>query len=1176
MPRGDVAPGSLIQLDFFALRKFDLEDTEFESANSNTTAKLLILKLALKQEIEAIRIFLPPEWNTHVVVWMNKPEVDTMSIDDLYNNFKIIEQKVKKSIEQIHEDDLEAMDLKWQLSLLSMRAKRYYQKTCKKIIINANDTAGYDKSKVECFNCHKMGHFARECRAPRSKEDGECLTRVKWQKTSSEKHALMQFSDSEGIDLVPPPHPLIYNKPKKLDLSYSGLDEFKEHEFKGYGPENSKQESNIVCDKKSDDSKENSDNSLVKEQVSKDTSSFVESSLNVDKETIFPVDKKVESVKPKNHEKPVKKSVRYAEMYRSQTPRGNQRNWNGQKSNQLGSDFVMYNKACFICGSFNHVQAQCKYHQREGMVYGNTYKRVNYNYTTNRTHPNAQRNMVPRAVLMKTGLKTFNTARTVNTAHPKSIVFSAKPISCFSKTAQSTVRRPFQTKTTLTNKRFTHKVNTAKAQAVNTARPQAVNTARPKTVKTARPNSAVVNAVRVNQANVVKASACWVWRPTKPDSASITLKKHNYIDARGRSKISGKGTLKTDSLDFEDLLDESQILLKILRKDNMYSFKMKNIVPKETLTCLVANATSDESILWHRRLGHINFKNINKLVKDNLVRGLPTKHFENDQTCVACLKEKQHRASCKSKVLNLITKPLFMLHMDLFGLTFMSSLMHKKYCLVVTDNYSKFTWVFFLATKDETSEILKNFIKEIENLVDKKVKIIRSNNGTEFKNKVMDDFCRKKGIKKEYSLAKTPRQNGVAERRNRTLIEAAKPILICSTLPPHFGSKAISTSTQKEEISQDYIVMPIWKDVSYFDSPSKDVGNNEPKSVTDDQKQVEDGPDNENDEKDKSEDDSSPKEVNAAGQHVNTASPEVNTGRFKLNTVDPSVSTASSNDQDSPKDMFKLGASHTLETTHVEFFSDEDEPEVDLGNITNSYTVLTTPNTRIHKDYPIKNVIGDVWKLVDLPNGKRAIGTKWVIRNKKDERGIVIKNKARLVAQGHRQEEGIAYEEVFALVTRIEAIRLFLAYASFMGFLVYQMDVKSALLYRTIKEEVYVTQPPGFKDPNHPDKVYKVVKALYGLHQALRAWYETLANYLLGNGFKRGKIDQTLFIKKQKEDILLVQFYVDDIIFGSTNKELCIAFEKLMKDKFQMSSIGELTFFIGLQVTQKEDVDPTP
>ncbi|GJZ11738.1 putative ribonuclease H-like domain-containing protein, partial [Tanacetum coccineum] len=698
-------------------------------------------------------------------------------------------------------------------------------------------------------------------------------------------------------------------------------------------------ESNVVCNKKSDESKENSDNSLVKEQVSKYTSSFVESSLNIDKEIVFPVDKKVESVKPKDREKPVKKPVRLS----AKTIKG--KGW------------------------------------------------------------------------------------------------------------------------------FTHKVNNAKAQAINTVRPN--------TVKTARPNFAVVNAVRVNQANDGK--------PQQDDTGFVNsgCSRHmtgniaylldfkefdeGYVTFGGGAhggRISSKGTLKTDSLDFEDvyfvnelkfnlfsvsqmcdkknyvlftdteclvlspnfkLPDESQILLKIPRKDNMYSFDMKNIVPKESLTCLVAKATLDESMLWHRRLGHINFKNINKLVKDNLVRGLPTKCFENDQTCVACLKGKQHRASCKSKVLNPITKPLFMLHIDFFGPTFVNSLMHKKYFLVVTDDYSRFTWVFFLTTKDETSEILKNFIKEIENLVDKKVKIIRSDNGTEFKNKVMDDFYRENGIRREYSVARTPQQSGVAERRNRTLIEAARTMLADSKLPttlwveavstacyvqnrvlvvnPHnktpyelfrglkpalnfmrpFGchvtilntldhlgkfdgksdecffvgyslsSKAFrvyntrtrkveenlhigflenklmiegngpkwlfnidsltqsinyvpvvagtitnesagtqgefnaGTSTQKEEINQDCIVMKIWKDASYFDSPSKDIGNGKPKFAADDQKQVKDGPDNESDKKDKFDDDSSPKEVKTARQHVNTASPKVNTGCFKLNIVDPSV-----------------------------------------------------------------------------------------------------------------------------------------------------------------------------------------------------------------------------------------------------------------------------------------------
>nr|GEX39144.1 putative ribonuclease H-like domain-containing protein [Tanacetum cinerariifolium] len=218
-------------------------------------------------------------------------------------------------------------------------------------------------------------------------------------------------------------------------------------------------------------------------------------------------------------------------------------------------------------------------------------------------------------------------------------------------------------------------------------------------------------------------------------------------------------------------------------------------------------------------------------------------------------------------------------------------------------------------------------------------------------------------------------------------------------------------------------------------------------------------------------------------------------------------------------------------------YSDDEEDvgaEADFTNLETSITVSSIPTTRVHKDHPVTQIIGDL---------SSATQTR-----------------------RYTQEEGIDYEEVFALVARIETMRLFLGYASFMGFTVYQMDVKSAFLYGTIEKEVYVCQPLRFEDPDHSNKVYKVVKALYGLHQAPRAWYETLANYLLENGFHRGKIGQTLFIKRQKGDILLVQIYVDDIIFGYTNKDLCKAFEKLIKDKFQISSMGELTFFLGLQV----------
>ncbi|GJY15698.1 putative ribonuclease H-like domain-containing protein [Tanacetum coccineum] len=1262
----------------------------------------------------------------------------------------------------------------------------------------------------------------------------------------------------------------------------------------------------------SDNSKENYVESLVEEQVSQDTSSFVETSPNVDKETIFTVNKNAEFTKPKNHEKPVKKSVRYAEMYRSQTPRGNQKNWNGQKSNQLGKDFVMYNKACFMCGSFNHLQINCDNHQIRGIISRNNYNRVD----AKTTHPTVLRNMSPKAILLKTSLTPLDTDRPVNIAHPKTTVHGAKSKIHFSKQAQSTAKRPFYKKTRLTN--------------------------------------------RVKGVNAVKSSAYWVWRPTKPNGASLAFIRHGYIDAQGRSKhmtgniaylsdfkefdggcvafgggayggrIIGKGTLKTDNLDFEDLPDENQILLKIPRKDNMYSFDMKNIVPKESLTCLdetseilknfikeienlvdkkmkiirsdngtefknkvmddfcrekdpvaisesyskafdrfqlgfetsVRALTSAQRTglvvsLWvchdaltgkspgygfvnydkpqgekeqqylHERhcryedaraievlnftplngkairivnslrdpgvrrsgygttvrkvykkllrnfrhaserqtsvcgtlpaqtrkrfgcgqdksvtsvvvmrdadgnskgFGFVNFENVKDAAK--AVDALNGQKIDNKEWYVGEAQKKNEREqelkqrfeqslkeeADKSQGLNLYIKNLDDTVDDEGLKELFSSYGTITSCKVMRDPNGASKGSGFVAfstseeasralfemngkivgskplyvalaqrkedrrarLQDETSEILKNFIKEIENLVDKKVKIIRSDNGTEFKNKVMDDFCREKGIKREYSVARTPQQNGVAERRNRTLIEAARTMLADSKLPTTFWAEAVSTAcyvqnrvlvvkphnktpyelfrgfkpalsfmrpfgchvtilntldslgkfdgksdegffvgyslsskafrvyntrtrrveenlhigflenkpmiegngpkwlfdidslTQSmnyvpvtagtisndsagtsEEISQDCIVMPIWKDTSYFDSPTKDVDNGEPKTADDAQKQVEDGPNNENAEQERFADDSSAKDVNAAGQHVNTATLDVNTGGVKLNAVGPSVNTASSNEHDCPEDMFTMGVSSTLEATHIESFSDKDEPEVDLRNITNSYTVSITPNTRIHKDHQIDNVISDVKSsvltrritkptseqgflsdiLVDLPSGKRAIGTKWVFRNKKDERGIVIRNKARLVAQGHRQEEGIDYEE----------------------------------------EEVYITQPPGFKDPAHPDKVYKVVKALYGLHQAPRAWYETLANYLLGNGFKRGKIDQTLFIKKQKGDILLVQVYVDDIIFGSTNKELCTGFEKLMKDKFQMSSMGELTFFLGLQVQQKED-----
>ncbi|GJR94390.1 putative ribonuclease H-like domain-containing protein [Tanacetum coccineum] len=234
------------------------------------------------------------------------------------------------------------------------------------------------------------------------------------------------------------------------------------------------------------------------------------------------------------------------------------------------------------------------------------------------------------------------------------------------------------------------------------------------------------------------------------------------------------------------LPDENQVLLRIPGQNNMYSFNLKNIVPTGGLACLIAKATVDESNMWHRRLDHVNLKNLKKLVKGNLVRGLPSKIFRKDHTCVACQKGKQHKVSCKAKSVSSISQPLQLLHMDLFGTTSVRSINHKTYCLVIIDDFSRFSWVFFLRTKDETSAILKDFIRQIENQLNNKVKTIRCDNGTEFKNRDIIELCRSKGIKREYSNARTLQQNGVAEWKNMTLIEAARTMLADSFLPNIF------------------------------------------------------------------------------------------------------------------------------------------------------------------------------------------------------------------------------------------------------------------------------------------------------------------------------------------------------------------------------------------------------
>nr|GEZ08797.1 putative ribonuclease H-like domain-containing protein [Tanacetum cinerariifolium] len=366
------------------------------------------------------------------------------------------------------------------------------------------------------------------------------------------------------------------------------------------------------------------------------------------------------------------------------------------------------------------------------------------------THPHSNRNVVPTTVLTRSRLVSLNAARLVPTVVP-----------------QSTSPRPV--------KHVVHKIRVSHGLG-----PQ-------KTLS-------LLFDVHGNPQQALKDkgvidSGC-SRHMTGNISYLLDFKELNrgYVAFGGNPK-GGKITGK----DYK-LLDENHVLLRVPRENNMYNVDLKNVVPSGDLTCLFAKATLDESNLWHKRLGHINFKTMNKLVKGNQVRGLPSNIFENNHTCVACKKGKQHRASCKSKPVSSVSHTLQRLHMDLFRPTFIKSLNKKSYCLVVTDDYSRFSWVFFLATKDDTSAILKTFIIGIENQINHKIKITRCDNGNKFKNHDLNQFCGMKGIKREFSVARTPQQNRVVERKNRTLIEAAKTMLADSLLPISFWAEAVNTA----------------------------------------------------------------------------------------------------------------------------------------------------------------------------------------------------------------------------------------------------------------------------------------------------------------------------------------------------------------------------------------------
>nr|GEU44642.1 hypothetical protein [Tanacetum cinerariifolium] len=476
------------------------------------------------------------------------------------------------------------------------------------------------------------------------------------------------------------------------------------------------------------------------------------------------------------------------------------------------------------------------------------------------------------------------------------------------------------------------------------------------------------------------------------------------------------------------------------------------------------------------------FGAINHLARQGLIRGLPKLKFEKDHLCSACAMVKSKKKFHKPKYEDTNQEKLYLPHMDLCGPMRDESVNGKKYILIIADNYSRFTWVKCLRSKDEALDFIIKFLKMIQ-----------------------------VGISHETFVSCSPQQNGVVERRNRTLIKAARTMLIYARAQLFLWAEAVATTwfTQNHSIiclrhgkTPYEILHDKLPDLSYFlvfgalcypTNDSENLGKFQPKA------------------------DIAP-EVIAPIAEVVVLEPAELTGSPSLTTIDQDAPLPSKT-QTTPKTLPPVipndveEDNHDFEVAHMHndpFFSmpipdvsfDQSSSMDDIYTIVHLDHIISKHNGKWTKDHPLENIIVD-------------------LKVKLDELGGILKNKDRLVARGYRQEEGIDFEESFAPVERLEAIKNFLAFAPHKNMVVYQMDVKTMFLNGNMREEIYVSQPDGFVDPDNPNHVYKLKKCLYGFKQAPRAWYDMLSSFLIYQDFSKGSVDPTLFICRNGNDLLL-------------------------------------------------------
>lgn len=713
--------------------------------------------------------------------------------------------------------------------------------------------------------------------------------------------------------------------------------------------------------------------------------------------------------------------------------------------------------------------------------------------------------------------------------------------------------------------------------------------------------------------------------------------KYNLLSISQLCDKGNRVSFESTQCQVEDI-KTGKINLQGPRIKNVYGINLDDI-PSQNLSCL--KTSHDDIWLWHRRLGHASMHSINKLVKHELVRGLPPCNFEKDHICDACTKGKQTRSSFKSKNCISTSRPLELLHMDLCGPISIESLKGSKYILVIIDDFSRFTWVSFLREKNEAFKEFAKLCKQIQVFKNSQIVAIRSDHGREFDQKDFYEFCANHGISHNFSAPRTPQQNGVVERKNRTLEDMARTMICENNLPKYFWAEAVNTANY---ILNRCLIRPILKKTPYelFKGRKPSVSYFKPFGC---KCFIHNNGKNNLGKFDARSDEGIfvgysshskayrvfNKRTKIIEESIHVVFDESNDGMPSTISFEELTLNKYNNDEEEILNNTPQikETSHEIIPPHEENITREIEQSIHVENIPHenideqvsqenekgfkfkSYhpkdNLLTDISTGIRTRSSLRNFCAfssfvshiepknhqhalsdpswiiamqeelsqfernQVWTLTPRPQNHPVIGTKWVFRNKLDENGNVVRNKARLVAKGYNQEEGIDFDETFAPVARLEAIRILLAFAAYMNIKLYQMDVKCAFLNGYLQEEVYVEQPPGFEDPNFPNYVYKLQKALYGLKQAPRAWYERLSKFLLENGFQRGQIDKTLFTKTKGKDFIILQIYVDDILFGATNNALCEEFASLMSKEFEMSMMGELTFFLGLQIKQYKD-----